>query len=58
MANDERLKIDAPHRVPLLLEFHYEVDDRGEHYRVWAEQRQESVNMGRGTSGAERHANP
>jgi hypothetical protein len=46
MANEYRPKSDAPPRMPLRLEFHYEVDDLGETYRVWEEQLREPVGIG------------
>ena len=46
MTNENRPKSGMPERIPLRLEFHYEVDDRGENYRVWAEQFREPIGIG------------
>ena len=46
MANPYRFPSDQPPRMPLRLEFHYEVDERGENYRVWEEQPREAVGLG------------
>ena len=46
MTNEKRSNSEKPRRKPLLLEFHYEVDDRGESYRVWEEQLHEPVGIG------------
>jgi hypothetical protein len=46
MANEKRSKSGIPERLPLHLEFHYEVDDRGDNYRVWEEQFREPVGIG------------
>ena len=46
MANEKRSNSERPPRMPLLLEFHYEVDDRGESYRVWEEHLREPIGIG------------
>jgi hypothetical protein len=46
MANEKRSSSETPERMPLLLELHYEVDDRGESYRVWEEKLREPVGIG------------
>ena len=46
MADEKRSISEIPPRMPLLLAFHYEVDDRGESYRVWEEQLREPVGIG------------
>ena len=46
MADPDRFQSDKPPRMPLRLEFHYEVDERGENYRVWEEQLREPIGIG------------
>jgi hypothetical protein len=46
MANEKQSTSERPPRMPLRLEFHYEVDDRGDHYRVWEEQLREPIGIG------------
>jgi hypothetical protein len=46
MSNEKRPHSDIPERIPLRLEFHYEVDDLGESYRVWEELFREPVSIG------------
>ena len=46
MPNEKRFQSQPPPRMPLVLEFHYEVDDRGDSYRVWEEQLHEPVGIG------------
>jgi hypothetical protein len=46
MAPNNRFNSQVLDRMPLQFEFHYEVDDRGEHYRVWAEQLREPIGIG------------
>ncbi len=46
MSTERTPKSDIPARMPLRLEFHYEVDERGENYRVWEEQFREPVGIG------------
>jgi len=58
MTNEKRSKSVVPERIPLQLEFHYEVDDRGESYRVWAEQLHEPVGIGGDLDHLERRVNP
>jgi hypothetical protein len=58
MTNDYRPKSDAPPRMPLRFEFHYEVDDRGETYRVWEEQLHEPIGLGGDLGHLERRVSP
>jgi len=65
MTNDERptsavpeRKSVMPERIPLRLEFHYEVDELGENYRVWEEQFSEPVGIGGDLEHLPRHVNP
>ncbi|HMJ52252.1 MAG TPA: hypothetical protein VK540_09255 [Polyangiaceae bacterium] len=58
MANEKRSTSDVPERIPLRLEFHYEVDDRGDSYRVWEEQFREPVGIGGDLNHLERRLNP
>ena len=46
MADEKRSISETPPRMPFLLAFHYEVDDRGDSYRVWEEQLREPVGIG------------
>jgi hypothetical protein len=46
MAHPDRFQSDKPPPMPLRLEFHYEVDERGENYRVWEEQMREPIGLG------------
>ena len=46
MANEKRSISERPPRMALTLEFHYEVDDRGDSYRVWEEQFHEPISIG------------
>lgn len=46
MTNQSRSISERPPRMPLRFEFHYEVDERGENYRVWEEQLSEPVGLG------------
>ena len=46
MPDEKRSESQRAPRMPLLLEFHYEVDDRGDSYRVWEEQLREPVGIG------------
>ncbi|MET0595820.1 MAG: hypothetical protein ABW133_24185 [Polyangiaceae bacterium] len=50
-----RFKTDPPPRVPLTIEFHYEVDERGESYRVWEKQLLEPIGVGGDAEHLERH---
>jgi len=58
MGNAKRPKSDIPERIPLRLEFHYEVDALGESYRVWAEQFREPVGIGGDLDHLERRVHP
>jgi len=55
MANEKPSKSDLPDRMPLRLEFHYEVDERGESYRVWEEQFRQPVGIGGDLEHLQRH---
>jgi hypothetical protein len=46
MANEKHSISERPPRMPLRFEFHYEVDDRGDSYRVWEEQFREPIGIG------------
>ena len=58
MSNENRSKSNFPERIPLRLEFHYEVDELGEHYRVWEEQFREPVGIGGDLDHLERRVSP
>jgi hypothetical protein len=58
MANEKYSKSEIPERLPLRLEFHYEVDDRGDNYRVWEELFRGPVGIGGDLDHLERRLNP
>jgi hypothetical protein len=58
MSDVKRSTSEIPERIPLRLEFHYEVDELGETYRVWAEQFREPVGIGGDLEHLERRVNP
>ena len=58
MANEKHSSSEIPERMPLLLELHYEVDDRGESYRVWEEKLREPVGIGGDVQHLERRPSP
>jgi hypothetical protein len=58
MRKEERSKSVVPDRIPLLIEFHYEVDELGEGYRVWEEKFREPVAIGGDLEHLSRHVNP
>jgi hypothetical protein len=58
MSDDKRPTTNFPERIPLTLEFHYEVDERGDNYRVWEEQFREPVGIGGDLDHLSRRLNP
>ena len=58
MSDEKRSTSNFPERMPLLLEFHYEVDELGENYRVWEEQFREPVSIGGDVDRLERRVPP
>jgi hypothetical protein len=58
MSDEKRSKSDIAERVPLRLEFHYEVDDLGETYRVWEQPLREPVGIGGDLDRLERRLHP
>ncbi|HMI83476.1 MAG TPA: hypothetical protein VK550_05240 [Polyangiaceae bacterium] len=58
MSNEQCSQSEIPARIPLRLAFHYEVDERGEKYRVWEEQLREPVGIGGDLDHLQRHVHP
>ena len=58
MSDDKRPISTFPERMSMRIEFHYEVDELGEKYRVWEEQFREPVGIGGDLEHLERKVAP